>query len=508
MNRGFSFYYGEAVKSSATTIWKNKNFFKVIAFWLMELIGRLCLLGPIFDLASVRQAKLAQKYREASVPENFKVACRANSVWTMLFALVLEGLMVLAGVVIIAVAGGLFVGLGALIGRYAAPSDIEVFYIVFSVPVGIVLLTYLFIAAIMLSPTKYIVASNPGIGAAEAVSACLKTMRERGKATVFTVCFITSLIIGAIVGAMAGMFALMQSLLAHSEYAPIANLLLLIICVAAFFMTVPMFTLAGRIALNSLFEDIALDSVNAVRNTTGINIKKYRGMQYDADFGKTLTGLFDETESDGIPLPYSEGRRRKHSDAMRAEQEYQRARAAEQAAAPQEPPTGEPHQAEPAPQSEAQPNFYAPPEQRESRAQPQNGASPAREAEEEGVSSAGTQEANGASAQETSQPFGFTQSAAQEERQSDEPANGREEAPAEQSTAEQPVEQPAEQTSEQPAQSEPQGAAQSETAAEPSGESNAQEQASYDEFVFSSTDTESSPSSDGGWNGEWPADSE
>ena len=274
MNRGFGFYYGEAIKSSATTIWKNKNFFKVLVFWFMELIGRLCLLGPVFDLAKIRQAKIAKKYRESSVSDNFKVACRANSIWTMICAIVIEALMVLAGIVIIAIAGGLFIALGGIIGSYAAPAQEEIFIIVFSVPVGIVLLTFLFIAALMFSPTAYVVASNPGIGAAEAVFASLRTMRERGKTTVFLIGFITSLILGAIAGVLLSIYLLIEALFWDSEYAPIMSLLFVIVCIAAIVITVPMFLLAARIALYSLFEDVALDSVNAMKNTTGINVRR------------------------------------------------------------------------------------------------------------------------------------------------------------------------------------------------------------------------------------------
>ena len=508
MNRGFGFYYGKAIKSSATTIWKNKNFFKVLVFWFMELIGRLCLLGPVFDLAKIRQAKLAKNYREASVSENFKVACRATSIWTMICAIVIEALMALAGVVIIAIAGGLFVALGALIGSYAAPSQMEIFIIVFSVPVGIVLLTFLFIASIMFSPTAYVVASNPGIGAAEAVSASLRTMRERGKTTVFLIGFITSLILGAIAGVLLTVYLMLEAILPTSEYASIMTLLFAIVCVAAIVTTVPMFLLAARVALYSLFEDVALDSVNAMKNTTGINVRRYTGMQYDTEtIGNTLTGLFDETTNDEVPLPNSELRKKKRSEAFRKEAEYRKAREAEEANAARsepQPTASEPLRQEP-PREEPlrqEPLREEPPKQEPPREEP-----PAREplprTEAQPQESADTANAE-PFAQSGAQPFGQTSETNAEAAQPQESAEASEQSAgafgqtfeqASEQTAE-PSEQATEQATEQPNESYGQTEGREESAA------------SDEEFVFSSSDTDGSASSDGGWNGEWPTDSE
>ena len=479
MNRGFGFYYGEAIKSSATTIWKNKNFFKVLVFWFMELIGRLCLLGPVFDLAKIRQAKIAKKYRESSVSDNFKVACRANSIWTMICAIVIEALMVLAGIVIIAIAGGLFIALGGIIGSYAAPAQEEIFIIVFSVPVGIVLLTFLFIAALMFSPTAYVVASNPGIGAAEAVFASLRTMRERGKTTVFLIGFITSLILGAIAGVLLSIYLLIEALFWDSEYAPIMSLLFVIVCIAAIVITVPMFLLAARIALYSLFEDVALDSVNAMKNTTGINVRRYTGMQYDSKtIGNTLTGLFDETKNDDIPLPNSELRKKKRSEAFRKEAEYREAHEAAEA--------------QNATRSDPQPTVNEPPKQEPPREEPlQQESFTQKEARPQESADAANAEAF---AQREAQSFGQTFEA------NADAVRGQESAEAfAQSSDGQTFEQPTEQTAE-PSGGQPN---------EAYGQTEGQEEgtASDEEFVFSSSDTDGNASSDE-WNGEWPTDSE
>ncbi len=322
MNRGFAYYFNQAMKSSATAMWKNKNFFQVLAFWFMKLIGSILFLGAVFSLASVRQAKLVYRYQRTEIPQCFKVASRANSVWTILFAIVLEALIVLAGILVIGVLTGLLVLVGYFIADFIPSVDFALMMGIFSVPGGILLLTFLFLIVLIFSPTAYVIESNPGISAGEAITACLRTMKQRGKATYFLIQFVFNLIELAILAVLGAVLYLVITQLGNVKYANAVFAAVLLVCVVIFFVTLPMFALAKSVAINALFEDIVLEPVKAGKNGKGIYIKKFEGMNFDAqNIGEALPQLFDETEEDSIPLPDSPVRKRRRKEARRAARE-------------------------------------------------------------------------------------------------------------------------------------------------------------------------------------------
>ena len=53
MNRGFAFYFKNAMKSSAATIWKNKNILQIWMYFLAELVARVTLIFPVSALARI-----------------------------------------------------------------------------------------------------------------------------------------------------------------------------------------------------------------------------------------------------------------------------------------------------------------------------------------------------------------------------------------------------------------------------------------------------------------------
>lgn len=315
MNRGFGFYFGQAVKSSAKTIFTKGNLLKYLAWTIMELFACISvILAPMFALANVRQAKIAQRENTVDIPQSFKVACRAKPFWTTFLAVILEGLIVVAGIALIGMASAVLGAVGYVISLFADGVDPKLLVLIFLAPGALALLVYSVIMPLLLAPTAYIIETNPDIGAADAISICFNTMKSRGKFTYFLNLFIPALIIGAVLGLWAGTeFALVTFIEDGSLSTALAVLAALIFFVG-FVLVASLFTLASKISNKDLFEDIVLDPVNASKRTNGVNIRKCKGVKFDpAEYENELAMLFDETYGDRVPLPESPSAMRKRA---------------------------------------------------------------------------------------------------------------------------------------------------------------------------------------------------
>ena len=315
MNRGFGFYFGNAMKSSAKTLWHKGNLIKYFAWVIMELLSPFTvILGAMFSLANIRQAKIAERENTIDIPQSFKVACQAKPFWTMFLAIVLEALIFLAGAILIGIAGGLLGAIGYAVSLFVDTLDPEIIILIFFAPSMLVFVVYSVIMPILMAPTAYVIETNPDIGAADAISICFNTMKSRGKATCFLNCFIPALVEGAILGLGAVIEVVLMLFVSENDptlYLVLAVLVGIIFFVA-FALVAPTFALARKISNKSLFEDIVLDPVNASKRTSGVNIKKCKGVKFDpAEYENELALLFDETYSDRVPLPESPSARRK-----------------------------------------------------------------------------------------------------------------------------------------------------------------------------------------------------
>lgn len=321
MNKGFATYFCEGIKSSVKTIYRNGGFLYYWLYRIMSFIGRTTFFfSAAFDLANVRQAKLAHANHSACVAENFRVACKANSLWAYLGARVLEFFIAIGGILLIGVATGVFALIGLLVGWAARGIPLEYIVLIFCIPGMLAETVYLFLLPIIFAPTAYIVESNPGISAAATVSACIKTMRRGGKGTYFLTFFVPSLILGCIFGSFAGGIYLAILRLPPTESA-ITVFVLLMVFLAVFFIVFPLFDLGTKISQKCLFDDIALDPVNASKHTSGVNIKKCKGVLFQPDtIEENLSALFDETDNEDVPLPDSAAREKRNKAARAGEE--------------------------------------------------------------------------------------------------------------------------------------------------------------------------------------------
>lgn len=317
MNRGFATYFSGGLKAAVNTVYKNKGFLNYWLYMTMGFIGRVLLIFfPVFALSDIRQAKIAHADNNAALAENFRVACKANSLWAYIGARLLEFLIFLGGMLLIGVATGLFALAGLLISFAAEDFSQELLIVIFCIPGMVAELVHIIMMHIMFAPTAYIVESNPGISAAAAVSASLKTMKRCGKWTYVLTTAIPAMILGAIMGFVSFAVVLVNLYVTDPIECAIGSCILLFVLVAAFFLIFPIFHLTMTVARKSLFEDISLDPVNASKHTSGVYIKKCKGVLFPPEtIEENLASLFDDTEEENAPLPTSAARTKRNKSS-------------------------------------------------------------------------------------------------------------------------------------------------------------------------------------------------
>lgn len=302
MNKGFAYYFRQAFKISAQTVWKSRNVIKSMLYFFMSLVARLTvILGGMVSLADVRQAKIAKNERTVDVPQSLTKASQ-KPLWTMIVATVIEALMFLGGLLLVSVPCGAIFALGLVIAQFVSAKYLLLIYIIFAVPCLLIYLIYTIIVVAVFSPTAYVIDSNPSLSAGEVVSVCVNSMKSRGKMTVILSVFVPLLIMLLIMGVCAAGFVLIILYLAGRKYTMLLLLGWAIVSVLLLGFTIPVFNMTKNLSLVLLFEDIALDPVNAQKRTAGINIKKISGARVDREeIANNLDALFDPALDEKTP---------------------------------------------------------------------------------------------------------------------------------------------------------------------------------------------------------------
>ncbi|MCH5143061.1 MAG: hypothetical protein J1G07_05095 [Clostridiales bacterium] len=317
MNRGFAFYFKNAIKSSASTIWKNKNILQVWAYFLAELAARLTIIfSAIFDLANIRQAKVVRENGKTDIPETMKVATKGKPLGTMVLTIITEAFIFLGGALIIAVATVILYFIGFIVSELVAVPWYTPW--LFCIPGGLVLLAYAVVMILILSPTPYLIETNPDLSVAETIKICFDTMKSKGKTTAFLNFFIPTLLEAGVLGICGGALYFLW-LFVPLKFKLLACAGGIIVSAVLIFLTIPMFDLAKKLAQRELFEDIVSDPTNAGKRTAGINIKACNGMKFEkSEIKGSLVALFDDTQSDSIPAPDSPARKKLKEKAEKA----------------------------------------------------------------------------------------------------------------------------------------------------------------------------------------------
>ena len=298
MHRGFIYYYREGLKSSRKTIYRNRCFFRYILYFLAEFFGRILIFfNPHFNIANIRQGYLIRKSNQFNFSSSFRNVGHRVSFGTYVLTLCLEGLILIAGIIAIALLAAILGSIGYGVSKIASYENYRLFILMFAAPSVPVLVLYVVVNLLIFSPTAYIIANNNGISAGETIGACYRTMINNGKMTVFLSYFISSLIKLLYLGALGvgGYFVI--KLFIPEKYFVVSLIGLSVIALAGYITFAPILTLANRVVKEHLFEDIVLDPVTAARINEKVNLSVCNGKKLKAEAAsRNLASLFEYTE--------------------------------------------------------------------------------------------------------------------------------------------------------------------------------------------------------------------
>ena len=188
MNRGFKLYYREGLSLAFKTFRKKGNYIRYYLFWIVSLIGKFIpIASPAFFLATSRLARNVKVNQDIVISSAFEATDEKNSTRTMLWSLVIAGLILVGGILLIGVFGLLLYLLGSGICDEA---NMEEMIPVFLIPAAILLVVFVVSFFIYFSPISYIVDTNPEIGVSDVLYNSVDSMKRNGKKTLLLINFI------------------------------------------------------------------------------------------------------------------------------------------------------------------------------------------------------------------------------------------------------------------------------------------------------------------------------
>ena len=299
MNRGVIAYMREGTRCAKNTFKNFINTFKYYFLGLVIFFGSLCPITlPFVTIISIRVARLAERDEDIQIFKSFERVDNSKTFWTILGFYFFNGIFFLSGLVLLAILGGIFFGVGILIGGVNT-----VGYIiggVLALPIGIVLLAYLIVYPFMMMPAIYLYDCNPKLGLSGMFYNSVNAMRKTGKWTIFMMSFLYSLRIIfwlALVAAPA-VFMIIKY---DNDIIRIACSVLTLGFGTVFFFKFAKLLLAYQVALVLLFNDIcssekyiSLDQTeeNTPKNVYGVSKRTLRAAKKE----QLLLGLFTNGE--------------------------------------------------------------------------------------------------------------------------------------------------------------------------------------------------------------------
>lgn len=298
MNRGYKFYYRNALRQSGKAIIVNKGHLKYYIYLLIEMLARLSLIfSPLISLSNIA---LAKEIKNNGKVNPFKALSSSNtfkSFWAIVLAEILKFLMFLAGLIIFALLTAALGAIGLAIASLSNSIQPAACAILFALPGMIATVVYCIVYPIFFSPVTYIIETNPDLGYGKAMEICYKAMKEKVFFTYLAILLWPTLlnvafaIVNIAIGA--GLIFIFQQSKGFIFFAIIITM----IVASALVYFLPILDLTTRTAHVWLLDDIIdLQEKEVVQSTRGIYVKDFKSDKVGIENIKNnLIRLFDNT---------------------------------------------------------------------------------------------------------------------------------------------------------------------------------------------------------------------
>ncbi|MDE5547389.1 MAG: hypothetical protein K2J30_00100, partial [Clostridia bacterium] len=326
MNRGFKHYFREGMSASAQTLFKSKgkNHIRYLLYFFAELLGRITLLlTPLFALAKVRMGRVLRTEKRYEPAQAFRRAGEPRSFWTLALCYLLEGLIILGGLILIGVFTAMLFGIGY--GLTSFVKNAEMLPVYFAIPGGIVAVIFVVAALLIFAPTPYIIAANENIGVGDTLAVCYNTMKASGMGTLFLNVFLTMLPKVVYLGIFGGLNYLLLDAFDGEKFIDLLLVGVDIVAILGFMVFAPWLTLGMRAANQHLFEDILVDPVAVSKASKGIRISQCRGQMFGENTSRqALVAMFDDVDTPTDDITLEPKKKKRGKKAPSAEEIYGR----------------------------------------------------------------------------------------------------------------------------------------------------------------------------------------
>ena len=297
MDRVYKIYYKEAKRRAKETLKNKGNIFKFYLRGLLSLIGKITIIvSPISGLADVRAAKYARDNSDIVVMKSFASGDETKTYWSIMLAGLYKGLIWFTGLLAIALFGVVVFVSSAGLGNLLNSSQQMVLIIVCMIPVGLILLAYLFIFPLYTKPINYVIDTLGG-KATDAIGKSYNAMSRNGKKTMFLNDLFATLkliAVGIVIFVALTILTTLSSLIIGRSAFAYAFLPVIIFFAAKF---VAQICLSRNIAEILVLEDIVLDRYTMNKSIKGINVAKVKTIKKSVgNIQDNLVRLFDETK--------------------------------------------------------------------------------------------------------------------------------------------------------------------------------------------------------------------
>lgn len=252
MNKGFRFYFKGGFKAAKLTLKKKGNWAKYYFLMILSLLSKALLVAPAFSLVKTRVAYRAKASNDIYVFDALKKSDNLKHFFSVIIWALSIFMILISGIVLISGAGLLV----ASLGYYVASATEYKNYIALGllIPFAIVLVVFLIALVFLFAPGLFIFNKDQRITSSLNIYNSIASMRRSGKWTLFMINFIHFLIFVAYVGV--GAVAVYLLLDHHLLITDIIGRSLGIIFGIILLVFYPKFSLARRIAIYSLFDDV------------------------------------------------------------------------------------------------------------------------------------------------------------------------------------------------------------------------------------------------------------
>ncbi len=324
MNRGFRHYFREGMSASSQALFKSKgrNHFRYLLYFFAELLGRITLiLTPLFDLAKVRQGRVLRTEKRYEPAQAFRRAGEPRSFWTLALCYLLEGLIILGGIILIGVFTAMLFGIGYGLTFLVKNGDMLPIY--FAIPGGIVAVIFVVAALLIFAPTPYIIAANENIGVGDTLAVCYNTMKASGMGVLFLNVFLTTLPKIVYLGIFGGLSYILYDRFFFEKYCVLMLVGVDIVAILGYMLFAPLLTLGMRAANQHLFEDILVDPVAVSKASKGIRISQCRGQMFGEQTSRqALVAMFDDADAPTDDITFESKKKKRSKKTPAAEEIY------------------------------------------------------------------------------------------------------------------------------------------------------------------------------------------